>query len=87
MNPLCRLLGIDLPIVQAPMAGVQLGDLAAAVSAAGGLGSLPCAMLAADAVATELQAICARTDRPVNLNFFCHTSPAPDPAEVRTSAS
>ena len=39
------LLNIDLPLIQAPMAGVQLHGLAAAVSNAGGLGSLPCALL------------------------------------------
>ena len=42
---LLRILGTELPIIQAPMAGVQLGALAVAVSNAGGLGSLPCAML------------------------------------------
>ena len=83
MNVLCRLLGIEQPIVQAPMAGAQLGDLAVAVSEAGGLGSLPCAMLSPDAVATELQAIRSRTDRPVNVNFFSHTPPVPDPAHER----
>ena len=83
MNVLCRLLGIEQPIVQAPMAGVQLGDLAVAVSEAGGLGSLPCAMLAPDAVATELQAIRSRTDRPVHVNIFSHTPPVPDPARER----
>ena len=61
-----------LPIIQAPMAGVQGGELAAAVSNAGGLGSLPCAMLTLDAMRTELAAIRARTDRPFNVNFFCH---------------
>jgi nitronate monooxygenase len=79
MNPLCRLLGLERPIVQAPMAGVQLGDLAVAVSEAGGLGSLPCAMLTPEAIATELSAIRARTGRPVNVNFFCHRPPVPDP--------
>jgi nitronate monooxygenase len=74
-----ELLGIDLPIIQAPMAGVQGSDLAVAVSDAGGLGSLPCAMLGPDALRQELEAIRARTDTPVNVNFFCHTPPAPDP--------
>ena len=74
------LLGTELPIIQAPMAGVQAGDLAVAVSEAGALGSLPCAMLDPDAVREELAAIRARTTRPVNVNFFCHTPPAPDPA-------
>ena len=45
MTSLQRLLGIELPIIQAPMAGVQGSALAIAVSNAGGLGSLPCAML------------------------------------------
>lgn len=66
------LLGIDLPVVQAPMAGVQGSALAVAVSNAGGLGSLPCAMLGVDAIRTELSAIRAQTSRPYNLNFFCH---------------
>lgn len=78
-----ELLGIDLPIVQAPMAGVQGGELAVAVSEAGGLGSLPCAMLGPDALRQELTAIRARTDRPVNVNFFCHTPPAPDAGRER----
>ena len=74
------LLGIELPIIQAPMAGVQGSALAVAVSNAGGLGSLPCAMLGPDAMRKELAAIRARTTRPVNVNFFCHTPPAPDAA-------
>ena len=72
------LLGIELPIVQAPMAGVQGSALAVAVSNAGGLGSLPCAMLSLDALRAELAAIKAQTDRPFNVNFFCHTHPAPN---------
>ena len=73
-----ELLGIELPIVQAPMAGVQGSALAVAVSNAGGLGSLPCAMLSLDALRAELAAIKAQTDRPFNVNFFCHTPPAPN---------
>lgn len=70
--------GIDLPIIQAPMAGVQGSAMAVAVSNAGGLGSLPCAMLTPDTLKSELQAIATQTTRPWNLNFFCHTPPAPD---------
>jgi len=73
-----QLFGIDVPIIQAPMAGVQGSALAIAVSNAGGLGSLPCAMLSADGLAQELATIRAHTARPVNVNFFCHTSPAVD---------
>jgi nitronate monooxygenase len=73
-------LGIELPIIQAPMAGVQASALAIAVSSAGGLGSLPCALLGPDALRSELEAIRAATGRPVNVNFFCHKPPVPDPA-------
>jgi nitronate monooxygenase len=72
---LTALLGIDLPIIQAPMAGVQDSTLAIAVSNAGGLGSLPCALLTIDAMRRELAAIDAQTTRPYNVNFFCHAVP------------
>jgi len=71
------LLAIELPIIQAPMAGVQGSALAVAVSNAGGLGSLPGAMLSLDAVRDELAAIKKQTDKPFNVNFFCHTPPIP----------
>ena len=74
------LLGIDLPIIQAPMAGAQGSAMAIAVSNAGGLGSLPCAMLDADGLRRLLAAIRAGTSRPFNVNFFCHRQPQPDPA-------
>ena len=76
-----RLLGIALPVVQAPMAGSQDAELAAAVSNAGGLGSLPCALLNSAALAAELRRLRALTDRPFNLNFFCHETPAITPRE------
>ncbi|MGH8187839.1 MAG: NAD(P)H-dependent flavin oxidoreductase [Steroidobacteraceae bacterium] len=66
---------MDLPIIQAPMAGVQGSALAVAVSNAGGLGSLPCALLTIDAIRRELAAIRAHTARPFNVNFFCHAPP------------
>jgi nitronate monooxygenase len=68
-----------LPIVQAPMAGVQASALAIAVSNAGGLGSLPAAMLTPDRLRDEIAAVTAGTSRPYNVNFFCHASPPPDP--------
>jgi len=74
------LLGIELPIIQAPMAGSQDSRLTVAVSNAGGLGSLPCAMLGPEAMRKELSHIAAHTTRPYNVNFFCHTPPAPDAA-------
>lgn len=73
-----QLLGTDLPIIQAPMAGVQGSALAIAVSNAGGLGSLPCAMLSPDAMRRELETITAQTSKPFNVNFFCHTQPEAD---------
>ncbi|WP_213955670.1 nitronate monooxygenase [Variovorax sp. dw_954] len=74
-----QLFGIELPIIQAPMAGVQTSAMAIAVSNAGGLGSLPCAMLTPDGLRTELKAIAAQTTRPYNVNFFCHQPTEPDP--------
>lgn len=73
-----KFLGVELPIIQAPMAGVQDSTLALAVSSAGGLGSLPCAMLSHDVLRTELATIKSQTNKPVNVNFFCHTPPEPD---------
>jgi nitronate monooxygenase len=70
-----NLLAIDLPIILAPMAGAALSELAIAVADAGGLGSLPCAMLSTNQVRTELGKIRQRTSRPINLNFFCHQRP------------
>ena len=82
MSPttLTDLLNIDLPIIQAPMAGVQGSALAIAVSNTGALGSLPCAMLDLDGMRRELTAIQEQTRRPFNVNFFCHAAPAIDEA-------
>jgi nitronate monooxygenase len=80
MVKLQKLLGIELPVIQAPMAGVQGSALAIAVSNAGGLGSLPCAMLGTDAIRSELVKIKAGTTRPVNVNFFGHVPPVPNAA-------
>jgi nitronate monooxygenase len=74
------LLGVELPIVQAPMANACGVDMAVAVAEAGGLGSFPCAGLSDDKVCEGLAAIRARTRKPINLNFFCHEEAQPDPA-------
>jgi nitronate monooxygenase len=79
MIALQDLFGIELPIIQAPMAGVQDSALAIAVCNAGGLGSLPCAMLSAEEMRVEIGAIKAATSGRFNVNFFCHTPPLPDP--------
>jgi nitronate monooxygenase len=73
-----ELFGIRLPLIQAPMAGSQGSELAIAVCNAGGLGSLPCTMLAPENMRAELRSIRAGTDRPFNVNFFCHTPPTTD---------
>jgi nitronate monooxygenase len=74
------LFGIDIPIVQAPMAGASTAEMVVAVSEAGALGSLPCAQLTLEQVRAALDVIRRGTQRPINLNFFCHTPPAPDAA-------
>ena len=68
-------LEVELPIIQAPMAGVQDSDLALAVTSAGALGSLPCGMLNHNVLHTELTKIKSKTSKPINVNFFCHTTP------------
>src|SRR5690242_5724038 len=78
MMNLQAILGVELPIIQAPMAGVQGSALAVAVSNAGGLGSLPGALLGPDALRQELAAIRAQTIKPFNVNFFCHAPPGPN---------
>jgi len=77
----------SIRLIQAPMAGSQNHRLAAAVFLAGGLGSIPAAMLTTEQLQTELSAfedaIASLTDiplqwggcLPVNVNFFCHTPP------------
>jgi nitronate monooxygenase len=72
---LIDLFKVELPIVQAPIAGAMDFELAAAAAEAGALGSLPCAMLDADQIRDQMAKIRARTKKPINLNFFCHTPP------------
>jgi nitronate monooxygenase len=71
------LFGNRLPIIQAPMAGAQGSALTIAVSNAGGVGSLPCALLAPEALRAELAAISSQTTQPFNVNVFCHLPPLP----------
>ncbi len=75
-----NLLSTELPIIQAPLAGVQGSSMAIAVCNSGGLGSLPCAMLSLEVLQSELSAIIANTNKPYNVNFFSHTNPTPDAA-------
>ncbi len=76
---LLDLIGIELPVIQAPMAGANGSAMAIAVSEAGGLGSLPCGMFDAAKARAEIVAIRKGTTKPININFFCHTPPKPDP--------
>ncbi|WP_404937031.1 nitronate monooxygenase [Pseudomonas sp. JDS08PS003] len=80
---LLDLLGIDLPIIQAPMAGANGSAMVIAVSRAGGLGSLPCAMLTPEQIRQEVQVIRSATRHPLNLNFFCHQVQAVDSEQER----
>ena len=79
---LAQWLDIPFSIIQAPMAGVQGSRLAIAVSQAGGVGSLPAAMLSASQLRQELEALQQLGRQPYNLNFFCHQPPADDPAAL-----
>jgi nitronate monooxygenase len=76
---LIELLGSELPIIQAPMAGAQDSRLALAVCEAGGVGSLPCALLTPAQAREEITRLREQAAGPFNVNFFCHREPAPDP--------
>ena len=65
-------LQIEHPIVLSPMAGIGTIELAAAVSAAGGLGSIGCAVMEPEFAAKTIRALRGLTDKPINVNFFCH---------------
>ncbi|MES2524854.1 MAG: nitronate monooxygenase [Gemmatimonadota bacterium] len=67
-----------LPIIQAPMAGAQAAAMALATTNAGGLGSLPCALLTHETLHTELTTLARDARGPFNVNFFCHTPPVFD---------
>jgi nitronate monooxygenase len=82
LNPLLNRLNIERPVIQAPMAGVQDATLALAVAKAGGLGSLPAAMLTPEQLSDALSGWRSETDRPLNVNFFCHDAPEVDQAEL-----
>lgn len=78
MNQLLQKLQIKLPIIQAPMAGVSTPEMASAVSNAGALGSIGIGAVDADGALTMIQATRALTDRPFNVNVFCHYQPGRD---------
>lgn len=79
---LLNLLNIEIPIIQAPMAGSDSVALARSVSSTGALGSLACALRSADSVREVMRALRREMVRPFNLNFFCHTMESLDAAAV-----
>ena len=80
---LLKLLDIELPIIQGPMAGNMKPDLVAAVSNAGGLGMLPCATLSVDQMNAEAAQVRALTNRSFALSFFCHADPGDTAAQEK----
>ncbi len=80
------MLGIELPVVQAPMAGFSGVALAVAVARAGGLGSLPAAMLTSEQLAGQIDEFRHTTPAPLNVNFFCHEAPQVSGAQLDTWA-
>jgi nitronate monooxygenase len=80
VNRLVERLGIALPVIQAPMAGTGTPALAAAVSNAGGLGSIALGAGTPEAGRDQISATRAATDRPFNVNLFCHAPPRRDAA-------
>lgn len=77
---LLELLKLDIPIIQAPMAGSDSVALARTVSSTGALGSLACALLSPEEVRRAVAALRQGMTRAFNLNFFCHKMEAPDTA-------
>jgi nitronate monooxygenase len=80
MNDLLERIGIELPIIQAPMAGVSTPAMAAAVSNAGGLGSIGVGAATAEAAREMIRAVRSATGYPFNVNVFCHKPAAPHAA-------
>jgi nitronate monooxygenase len=78
-NRLLDRLGIDLPIVQAPMAGISSPAMAAAVSNAGALGSIGVGATDAAGARAMIAAVRERSNRPLNVNLFCHQPAKADP--------
>ena len=76
-------IGMRVPIIQAPMAGVTTPALAAAVANAGGLGSLGVAAQTAAQAGADIRQVRAQTGARFNVNVFCHRPPRRDAAKER----
>jgi nitronate monooxygenase len=83
LNAFLRKLGIELPIIQAPMAGVSTPEMAAAVSNAGGLGSIGVGPVDAETTRQMITAVRSRTIRPFNVNVFCNQPAVADATRER----
>jgi nitronate monooxygenase len=70
------LVGSEQPIIQAPMAGAGGVELCVAAMKGGAVGSLPCALISGDQLRQQVAEVRARSNGPLNLNFFCHKMPA-----------
>ncbi|MEQ1610675.1 MAG: nitronate monooxygenase, partial [Hyphomonadaceae bacterium] len=70
-----KLLGIEHPVLQAPMAGASTPAMAIAVANAGGMGAMGCAMMSAEQLRAAAGEVAAGTTRAVNFNFFVHEEP------------
>jgi nitronate monooxygenase len=79
---LTSLLGIEHAIVGGPMAGVNTPELAAAVSNAGGLGSIGCGMMTPKQIDSAIKRIRELTDRPFAANLFVTPQPKLDEAQI-----
>lgn len=78
---LLDLFKIEVPIVQAPMAGVQDVDVMIGAAQGGALASLPCAMISTDKAREQVNIFRQRVSAPVNMNFFCHKAVDADPTQ------
>lgn len=72
--------GIEHPILQAPMAGTSTAAMAAAVSNAGALGGLAVSAMTAAQASATIAELASKTSRPFNVNVFCHAPPVRDAA-------
>lgn len=79
MNTLLDQLGIRYPILQAPMVGVSTPSMAAAVSNAGGLGAIGVGASTAEQARSQIREVRSQTDKPFNVNVFCHLPAKADP--------
>lgn len=86
-NPLCRMFGIRYPIFQAGMGHVAFGDLAAAVSEAGGMGVIGTGYMSGDELRTEINHVRERTDRPFGVDILFARVDGQDPTSIEYTSN